>query len=138
MVSLRRRPAARQAAGRSVVPTAGGDDRQSSSPGRRSHATAGRHRGRRGPAAPAGLGTARQPDRQDLRAGGLRPRDGVRQQGRLSGRGGRPPPPPPPPRHPPPPPKRDARPPRAPPPPRPPPGERGQRTPPRPPPRARV
>jgi 4a-hydroxytetrahydrobiopterin dehydratase len=44
MVSLRRRPAARQAAGRSVVLTDGGDDRQSSSPGRRSHATAGRHR----------------------------------------------------------------------------------------------
>jgi 4a-hydroxytetrahydrobiopterin dehydratase len=44
MVSLRWRPAA----GRAVVLTDGGDGRQSPSPGRRSHATAGRHRGPEG------------------------------------------------------------------------------------------
>jgi hypothetical protein len=78
---------------RAVVHTDTRDGGQSRSPARRrSHATAGRHRGRRKPAAPARLRAARQPDRQDLRTRRLRPGDDLRQRGRRRGRGGRPPP----------------------------------------------
>jgi hypothetical protein len=54
--------------------------------------TAGRHRRRGEPAAPARLAAARRRDRQDLRAQGLRPSDHLRQRGRRRSRGGRPPP----------------------------------------------
>src|SRR5215204_4503691 len=59
-------PAARLAASQPAVLTDASDSGQSPSPEGGAHAAAGRHRHRGRPAAPARLGAARQPDRQDL------------------------------------------------------------------------